>query len=158
MNRLAIAATVWLVGVPFYAATMFSVMLLTVVYGNPSGHGNDPESPVPYIALALAPALVALAVTRLMSGYVARSSNGMLHAGPIAVGLGPGLFAGLFVNVLLGGRAGFGAALTAAIAGQLTGALLGTFIPVPMKPAMAATCALVIAAIAVVFGLFYVEA
>ena len=156
MNRLAIAATVWLVGVPFYVATMFPVMLLTVVYGA-AGHSSGPESPVPYIALALAPALVAAVVTKLMSGYVARSSNGVFHAGPITVGLGAGLFAGVIMNVVLGGRQEFGPALTAAIAGQLTGALLGTFIPVPMKPLMAATCTLVLAAIAV-SGLLYVEA
>ena len=151
MRRLAIAAGVWIVWLPLNLVAIALVVLVALPGLNPSGHGNEPESVLPYIAAAVTQFLVAAAVTRLISRQVATSSAGAIYAGPIAVGLGAGFLAGMFANYAMP-LGGVEAAISAGLIFPLVGALAGTFIPVRLTPLAAGACMMVVAVIALRYG------
>jgi len=151
-KRVAIAVNVWLVAIPFAGAAAVAVfieLLLTTGFGSSGGRFGAIAA---ITTITVATFLATAAPTKLVSGYVARTSNGAFHAGPIVVGVAAGFLAGTVVQFVEGAGAVAAFALIAVI-GPISGAVLGTLVNVPLRPIAVGVASAVLALMfVVVFG------
>ena len=131
---------VWLVGMLF-AGIATVVGFIAFLFGT-GFHSQN--APLAYITLTALPFLATAAPTKLLSGHVARASNGAFHAGPMVLGLVAGFVLGAAVGLEFGTAAAF---LFAGMIGPIIGAMLGTLVKLAVSPAVAGVISAVLGVI-----------
>ena len=144
--RKRIASAIWFVTTLLTVPAAFVMFLMVVSTVNLSGHGE--VSTTPMFAVALVPAVVAAAATRLTSAYAARTSNQQIHAGPAVLGNQVGFLFGFW----LGSAGGAVGALFSIAIFSFIGTFAGTFVPLQMRPVTAGVAVAIVTELTVLLS------